>query len=62
MGVINTESLQDGQILGEVNGGNITITMQNGQPLINGKAHILASIPASNGIIHVIDEVLIPGQ
>ncbi len=62
VGVIKAESLQDGQILGEVNGGNISITMKNGQPLINGKAHILASIPASNGIIHVIDEVLIPGK
>lgn len=62
VGVIKAESLQDGQILGQVNGGNITITMQNGQPLINGKAHILASIPASNGIIYVIDEVLLPGK
>ena len=62
VGVIKVEHMQDGQTLGEVNGGNIKITMQNGKPLINGKAHIIASIPASNGIIHVIDEVLIPGQ
>jgi uncharacterized surface protein with fasciclin (FAS1) repeats len=62
VGVIKVEHLQDGQTLGEVNGGNIKITMQDGKPLINGKAHIIASIPASNGIIHVIDEVLIPGQ
>jgi uncharacterized surface protein with fasciclin (FAS1) repeats len=60
VGVIKAESLMDGQTLGEVNGGNIKITMQDGKPLINGKAHILASIPASNGIIHVIDEVLLP--
>jgi uncharacterized surface protein with fasciclin (FAS1) repeats len=60
VGVIKTESMQDGQILGQVNGGNIKITLQDGKPIINGKAHILASIPASNGIIHVIDEVLLP--
>jgi uncharacterized surface protein with fasciclin (FAS1) repeats len=60
VGVMKTESMQDGQILGQVNGGNIKITMQDGKPIINGKAHILASIPASNGIIHVIDEVLLP--
>lgn len=62
VGVIKAESLTDGQSLGEVNGGNIKITIVDGKPVINGKAHILASIPASNGIIHVIDEVLVPGQ
>lgn len=60
VGVIKPESMQDGQILGEVNGGNIKITIKDGKPVINGKAHILASIPASNGMIHVIDEVLLP--
>lgn len=28
--------------------------------MINQKATIVASIPASNGIIHIIDEVLLP--
>ena len=58
--VYKAESFTDGQVLGQVNGGNIKITMKDGKPIINGKAHILASIPASNGIIHVIDEVLLP--
>ena len=60
VGVLKTESFQEGQTFGEVNGGNIKITMKDGKPIINGKAHIIASIPASNGIIHVIDEVLLP--
>lgn len=60
VGVMKAEAMQDGQSLGEVNGGNIKITIKDGKPMINGKAHILASIPASNGIIHVIDEVLLP--
>ncbi len=60
VGVMKAESLMDGQSLGQVNGGNIKITMKDGKPLINGKATIIASIPASNGIIHVIDEVLLP--
>ncbi|MBL7930490.1 MAG: fasciclin domain-containing protein, partial [Bacteroidia bacterium] len=60
VGVMKAESMQDGQTLGQVNGGNIKITMKDGKPVINGKAHILASIPASNGMIHVIDEVLLP--
>lgn len=60
VGVYKAENFMDGQRLGQVNGGNITITMQDGQPVLNGKARILASIGASNGVIHVIDEVLLP--
>lgn len=60
VGVINAENLQDGQSLGEVNGGNIKITIVDGKPVINGKAHIIGSVKASNGIIHIIDEVLLP--
>ncbi|HAE12835.1 MAG: fasciclin domain-containing protein [Chitinophagales bacterium] len=54
------DNLEDGQILGMANGGNITITKnEDGQVSING-AKVLASVPASNGIVHVIDQVLIP--
>jgi uncharacterized surface protein with fasciclin (FAS1) repeats len=62
VGVLQAENFKDGQTFNQVNLKNITITMQDGKPVINGKAHILASIPASNGMIHVIDEVLLPGQ
>jgi uncharacterized surface protein with fasciclin (FAS1) repeats len=62
VGVYKQESFTDGQSIGQVNGGNITIKMVDGKPLINGKAHIIASITASNGIIHVIDEVLSPAK
>jgi uncharacterized surface protein with fasciclin (FAS1) repeats len=60
VGVIKEDGLTDGRTLNQVNGSNITITLKDGKPVINGKAHIIASIPASNGIIHVIDEVLLP--
>jgi uncharacterized surface protein with fasciclin (FAS1) repeats len=60
VGVYKAEALTDGMTLNQVNGGNIHITMKDGKPLINGKARILASVPASNGIIHVIDQVLLP--
>lgn len=59
LGVFKAESLQDGQVLGQVNGGNITITKKDGKIMIGG-ATIIASIPASNGIVHVIDGVLLP--
>ena len=62
VGVIKTDAMRDGQVLGQVNGKNITIKVKDGKYMINGKATILASVPASNGIIHVIDEVLLPPQ
>lgn len=60
--VYKAESFKDGQILGQVNGSNIKITVVDGKVIINGKAKIIASVPCSNGIIHVIDEVLLPGN
>lgn len=62
VGALKAGQLQDGQILGMVDGKNITIKIVNGKPLINGKANIVASVPASNGIVHVIDAVLTPAQ
>ncbi|MEP6794455.1 MAG: fasciclin domain-containing protein, partial [Saprospiraceae bacterium] len=40
----------------------ITINVKDGKYMVNGKANIIASVRASNGIIHVIDEVLLPPQ
>lgn len=60
VGVLKPENFTDGQVYGMVNGGNVKIVMKNGKPTINGSANIIASIPTSNGIIHVIDEVLLP--
>ncbi|HEV7333014.1 MAG TPA: fasciclin domain-containing protein [Flavisolibacter sp.] len=61
VGSLNTNLMQDGQILNQVNGGNITISKDaEGKIKINNSATIVASIPASNGIIHVIDAVLLP--
>ena len=62
VGVYQADALTDGQILGQVNGGNITITKKDGKIMINGKATIIASIQATNGIILVIDEVLLPSK
>ncbi len=60
VGVFKADMLQDGQSIGQVNGGNITITKKADGLYINGTAKIVASVPASNGIIHVIDGVLLP--
>jgi uncharacterized surface protein with fasciclin (FAS1) repeats len=57
---IKAENLMDGQTLGMVNGDNITVSVKDGKVTLNGTAHIIASVPASNGMIHVIDAVLLP--
>ncbi|MBK7429379.1 MAG: fasciclin domain-containing protein [Bacteroidetes bacterium] len=62
VGVYQPEAFTDGQTIGQVNGGNIKITKKDGKIMINDKATIVASIQATNGIIHVIDEVLLPSK
>lgn len=60
VGSLSAESLQDGQTLGMVNGGTVRVSKKDGKIMLNGTATIVASVPASNGIIHVIDGVLLP--
>lgn len=59
VGVLNTDSFEDGQSLGQVNGGRVTMGVKDGKVTVNG-ANIVASIPTSNGVIHVVDQVLLP--
>lgn len=58
-GVYLAESLKDGQNLGMVNSQNATVTVKDGKVQING-INIVGSVRASNGIIHVIDAVMLP--
>jgi uncharacterized surface protein with fasciclin (FAS1) repeats len=59
VGVLNTDRFEDGQSLGQVNGGRVTMGVNGDKITVNG-ANILAYIPTSNGVIHVIDQVLLP--
>ena len=45
--------------LGQANNQYVAVEVVEGEPMIGG-AKILASIPAGNGIVHVIDKVLLP--
>jgi uncharacterized surface protein with fasciclin (FAS1) repeats len=57
---LKADFLTDGMTLGMVNGGNVTVSVKDGKIILNGTATIVASIQASNGMIHVIDGVLLP--
>ena len=59
VGVLQLDALQDGQNLGMVNGGKVVVAKNDSKVTLNGTATIIASIPISNGIIHVIDGVLL---
>lgn len=61
VGVIQPNMLVDGRDLGEANGDHVTISAKDGKKTVNG-ATILASVPAANGIVHVIDGVLLPPE
>lgn len=45
-----------------VQGGYVTISTDGGTVLINDAQVVTADVEASNGVIHVIDTVLIPGS
>jgi uncharacterized surface protein with fasciclin (FAS1) repeats len=59
VGSLKTEYMNDGQEFDMVYGGKVKITKQGEKTFVNG-SEILASIPTSNGIIHVIGDVLLP--
>lgn len=54
------EMLRDGMTLNMANGGNVKIVNKDGKITIKGTATVVATVPASNGIVHVVDAVLLP--
>lgn len=54
------EMLRDGMTLGMANGDNVKISNKDGKITLNDSATIVASVPATNGIVHVVDGVLLP--
>ena len=57
MGSLSSTEITEGMQLEMANGDNTTLSLTTG---INGANITLADVMASNGIIHVIDQVLIP--
>ena len=59
LSALEPESLTDGRVLGEVNGGNVTVH-RNGDKIMINDATVLGNVRASNGMVYVIDKVLLP--
>ena len=45
-----------------VNGDTVDITTADGQVMVDGAKVVMADVTATNGVIHVIDTVLMPGN
>jgi uncharacterized surface protein with fasciclin (FAS1) repeats len=58
-GNLSTTILTKLKSLGQANNQYVQVEVIDGKPVIGG-ANILGSVPAGNGIVHVIDKVLLP--
>ena len=58
-GEVPSSAVTDGLVAGAVNGDDLTFSVGEGV-MVNDANVVLADVPASNGVIHVIDKVLMP--
>ena len=59
VGVYKLENMQDGQKINQVNLDDVVIGFKDGKYTVNG-ANILGTAPASNGVVYIVDAVLLP--
>ncbi len=59
IGVMRESMMRNGQKLNQANMKNVTLAKEGDKITVNG-ANILAAVPCSNGIVYVIDKVLLP--
>jgi uncharacterized surface protein with fasciclin (FAS1) repeats len=57
---LKEEWLKDGMTIGMVNGGSVKVTKSADGKIKINNANVLAVVPASNGIVYVVDAVLLP--
>ena len=59
-GTALSTDLSNGQVITMVNGTDVTVSIMDGVLMINDATVTVADITADNGVVHVIDVVLIP--
>lgn len=59
-GKVMSKDLKNGQKAKTVQGSEITVTLKDGKAMINNATVTAADIEASNGVVHVIDTVILP--
>jgi uncharacterized surface protein with fasciclin (FAS1) repeats len=61
-GELTSSELSDGQMLETVQGESLEVEVGEAGVTVNGAAVAIPDVEASNGIVHVIDEVLLPPE
>jgi len=59
-GKVLSGDLTDGQIVTTLNGKDLKVSIKNGKVMIGGATVVAADLSGSNGVVHVIDKVLLP--
>lgn len=59
-GSLKAADLKDGQLLKTVNGKELKVTIKDGKVMVDGAQVIAPDLTGSNGVIHVIDAVVMP--
>ena len=59
-GNVQAKDVKDGEMIKTVEGKDVTARVIDGSILINSAKVLLANVDASNGVVHIIDAVLIP--
>ena len=59
-GNVMSSQLADGQKVATLNGQELTLAIKDGVVTINGAKVIAADLAGSNGVIHVVDGVILP--
>lgn len=59
-GRVMSGDLSDGMEVTTLNGDTLVVTIDEGMVLINGAEVVVADVETSNGIVHLIDTVLVP--
>ena len=61
-GTALSTDLSDGMMITTLQGGEVSVTIADGMVMIGNATVIVADINADNGVVHVIDAVLIPSE
>jgi uncharacterized surface protein with fasciclin (FAS1) repeats len=61
VGVLTESMIRDGMTLNQVNLDNVTLNVKDGKITVNG-ANVLGTARGSNGIVYIIDSVLLPPE
>jgi transforming growth factor-beta-induced protein len=61
-GVVNSTDLVDGQVITTLLGQDVTVTINGDGVFINNAKVTVADLAADNGVVHVIDAVLVPAS